>query len=172
MPENERDESRVAAYVASGHVDGAILVSLHGADPLPGQLLARDVALVTAARPPQGVSASYVDVDNRDGARTAVTYLLELGRRRIATIAGPADMPAGLDRLLGYREALQRAGVAGDPALEATANFAIEGGADAMAQLLERAPDIDAVFVASDLMAAGALGVLGPRAGPSLVTSP
>ncbi len=160
MPENERDESRVAAYVASGHVDGAILVSLHGADPLPGQLLARDVALVTAARPPQGVSASYVDVDNRDGARTAVTYLLELGRRRIATIAGPADMPAGLDRLLGYREALQRAGVAGDPALEATADFTIEGGADAMAQLLERAPDIDAVFVASDLMAAGALGVL------------
>ena len=163
MPEDAGEENRVERYLGAGHVDGAILVSLHGADPLPAHLLARGFPLVVAARPPDGVQASYVDVDNRDGARAAVAHLVERGRRRIATITGPVDMPAGQDRLAGYRAALHDAGVAGlaaDTTLEASGDFTIEGGAQAMRALLDRRPDLDAVFAASDLMAAGALGVL------------
>lgn len=160
MPETEPDEERLERYLLSGHVDGVILVSLHGADPLPSDLLARGIPVVIGGRPASGIAASYVDVDNREGATTAVRHLVSLGRRRIATIAGPQDMPAGADRLEGYRAALAESGLALDPRLEAHADFTYEGGAAAMRRVLQAVPDVDAVFAASDLMAAGALSVL------------
>jgi DNA-binding LacI/PurR family transcriptional regulator len=89
-----------------------------------------------------------------------VEHLLAAGRRIIATIGGPADMGAGIDRLAGYRDALTEAGIALDDGLVATADFTQEGGAAAMQRLLKARPAIDAVFAASDLMAAGALSVL------------
>ena len=66
----------------------------------------RGIPIVLVGRPPKGVEASYVDVDNRQGAQTAVAHLIAGGRRVIATIAGPQDMAAGIDRLRGYRDAL------------------------------------------------------------------
>jgi DNA-binding LacI/PurR family transcriptional regulator len=160
MPETDRDEERLERYLLSGHVDGVILVSLHGADPLPGDLIARGIPVVIGGRPATGLAASYVDVDNRDGARGAVRHLVAAGRQRIATIAGPQDMAAGIDRLEGYRDALVESGLARDPALEVRADFTYDGGAGAMRRLLDARPDLDAVFAASDLMAAGALSVL------------
>jgi DNA-binding LacI/PurR family transcriptional regulator len=160
MPETDRDEERLERYLLSGHVDGVILVSLHGADPLPGDLIARGIPVVIGGRPASELAASYVDVDNRDGARSAVRHLVVAGRRRIATIAGPQDMGAGLDRLEGYRDALAEQGLPRDPGLEAIADFTYDGGVAAMRGLLEDRPDLDAVFAASDVMAAGALSVL------------
>lgn len=160
MPQSREEESRLERYLVSGHVDVALLVSLHGGDPLPAHLHASGVPLVIGGRPPAGVAASYVDVDNRDGARSAVRHLAEQGRRHIATIAGPQDMPPGVDRLEGYRDALREAGLPHAPALEAVADFTYDAGAAAMRQLLDRQPELDAVFAASDLMAAGALSVL------------
>jgi DNA-binding LacI/PurR family transcriptional regulator len=78
----------------------------------------------------------------------------------VATVTGPQDMVAGIDRLTGHRAALAAAGIAADPALVAEGDFTEAGGARAMAALLDRAPDLDAVFVASDPMAVGALRVL------------
>jgi DNA-binding LacI/PurR family transcriptional regulator len=69
-------------------------------------------------------------------------------------------MAPGVDRLGGYRDALAEAGLAADPSLEATGDFTQHGGAVAMERLLAARPDLDAVFAASDLMAAGALSVL------------
>jgi DNA-binding LacI/PurR family transcriptional regulator len=161
MPETPADELRLERYLGANHVDGALLVSLHADDPLPARLTGRGLPVVIGGRPPAGTVASYVDVDNREGARSAVLHLAgDAGRRRIATIAGPADMPVGVDRLAGYREGLAQAGLAADPALEATGDFTAQGGAAAMRALLARAGDIDAVFAASDLMAGGALAAL------------
>ena len=98
MPESRADEVRLERYLAAWHVDGALLVSLHGRDPLPGRLADLGFPFVIGGRPPRGVRASYVDVDNRDGARIAIDHLVEAGRRRIATIAGPQDMAPGIDR--------------------------------------------------------------------------
>ncbi len=83
-------------------------------------------------------------------------HLASLGRRNIAHIAGPRDQTSALDRIDGYTDVLPD----GDPALVADGDFTTEGGARAMAQLLERRPDLDAVFAANDLMASGALRVL------------
>jgi DNA-binding LacI/PurR family transcriptional regulator len=160
MPQAPHEESRVERYLTAGHVDGALLVSLHGNDPLPAAVAKRGIPVVVGGRPPRGAAVSYVDVDNVQGARSAVEHLIETGRKVIGTISGPPDMSAGLDRLAGYRQALDAAGIARDGSLETTADFSQQGGADAMRRILEVRPDLDAVFAASDLMAAGAIGVL------------
>jgi DNA-binding LacI/PurR family transcriptional regulator len=160
MPQSRRDEDRMARYLASGHVDGALLVSLHGDDPLPSQLAARGVPVVVGGRPPRDAPVSFVDVDNVQGARSAVEHLIARGRRTIATIGGPRDMSPGIDRLTGYRQALDAAGRQPDETLEATADFTHEGAEAATRRVLEQRPDVDALFVASDLMAVGALRAL------------
>ena len=155
---------RLERYVVGGHVDGVLLASLHGDDPLPGTLERAGVPAVLVGRPAGGVGAtpaSYVDADNRGGARAAVEHLIRRGRRRIATITGSLDMGVGLDRLAGYRDGLATAGLAGAGELVEPGDFTEEGGAAAMARLLARPGDpVDAVFAASDLMAAGALRAL------------
>lgn len=160
MPDDIVDEGRTARYLTAGHVDGVILVSLHGDDPLPAELAARHIPLVVVGRPPYGAVVDYVDADNREGARRATTHLIEGGRKRIATIAGPRDMVAGIDRLAGYKDALVEAGLRVDDHLIEIGDFTHEGGTTAMESLLAHAPDLDAVFCASDLMAVGALGAL------------
>jgi DNA-binding LacI/PurR family transcriptional regulator len=155
--QSNADEVRLERYLAGGHVDGALLVSLHGADPLPGRLLARGMPVVVGGRPPGEGQVSYVDIDNQAGAFSAVRHLVQLGRRRIATIAGSLDMSVSKDRLEGYRRALEAGGLTWDPTLAESGDFSHEGGVLAMRALLERHPNLDAVFAASDLMAAGAL---------------
>ncbi len=160
MPETAADEARTADYLTAGHVDGAVLVSLHEEDPLPARLAASVIPSVLVGRPLKGTEVSYVDVDNRQGAHSAVAHLISGGRRVVATITGPQDMAAGTDRLAGYRDALVEAGLESDAALVATGDFGQDSGAAAMTQLLAARPDIDGVFAASDLMAVGALSVL------------
>jgi DNA-binding LacI/PurR family transcriptional regulator len=160
MPENVADSQRTADYLAAGHVDGAVLVSLHGDDPLPGRIAAARIPTVVVGRPIRDSGVSFVDVDNRGGAQSAVAHLVGGGRRVIATIGGTLDMAVATDRLAGYRDAIADAGLPADATLEAMADFTQDGGAAAMARLLAARPDIDAVFAASDLMAAGAMSVL------------
>ncbi|GGV16169.1 MULTISPECIES: LacI family DNA-binding transcriptional regulator [Streptomycetaceae] len=161
LVEDQHDYERVGRYLAGGHVDGALLFSLHHSDPLPE--MARRVGLPTVigGRPGwPGAEADrelvYVDSDNRGGARLAVQHLRSLGRTRIATITGPLDQTSSIDRLDGYRDLLPD----GDPELIAEGDFTADGGGRAMARLLARRPALDAVFAASDAMASGALRVL------------
>lgn len=165
------DRKRISRYVTAGHVDGALLVSTHAGSPLIDELNARGVPVVACGKPlGHERDVSYVAVDDRDGARQMVSYLWSRGRRTIATITGPLDLPGGVDRLAGYHDVLaeqtsSRRG--GDPAndrLIATGDYTQASGEAAMERLLDQAPDLDAVFVASDLMAAGAMEVLA-RAG-------
>ena len=159
MPQARSDEDRAGRYLAAGHSDGVLLISLHGADPLPASLRRQGIPLVVGGRPPEE-GITYVDVDNRGGASSAVQHLLDSGRRRIATIAGPQDMAAGADRLAGYHERLATAGDGTAAGLVEIADFTHDGGRAAMERLLDRAPRLDAVFIASDLMAVGAVAAL------------
>ena len=159
MPQARTDEDRVERYLGAGHTDGVMLISLHGADPLPTGLRRQGIPIVVGGRPPaEGIT--YVDVDNRAGAASAVQHLTDTGRRRIATIAGPQDMAAGVDRLLGYHDRLADAAGGGDGGMVEIADFTHDGGRAAMERLLDRHPGLDAVFVASDLMAVGAVAAL------------
>lgn len=147
-------------YLTQQHVDGVLLVSLHGDDPLPELLRARGLPVVLGGRPPGGYGGAYVDVDNVGGAQAGVAHLIARGRRRIATISGPQDMGAGQDRLVGYRAALADAGLPEDPALVVEGDFSEVSGLQAMRGLLAGHPDVDGLFAANDLMAIGALRAL------------
>jgi DNA-binding LacI/PurR family transcriptional regulator len=153
IAQSAEERRRLAGFLTRPHVDGALLLSLHGHDSLPAKLEERGVATVRAGRPAYAEPDCFVDADNRGGARAAVEHLWQQGRRRIAAIAGPLDMAPGIARLDGYRD------VVGDGPV-AFGDFSEESGADAMQWLLDRFPDLDAVFAASDMMAAGAMRVL------------
>jgi DNA-binding LacI/PurR family transcriptional regulator len=161
MPQSMADFERLVGYASAGHVDGMLFVSLHGADPTPARIAERGVPVVLCARPLQPMDVSWVDADNVAGAASAVGHLVESGRTRVATVAGPQDMVPGRDRLLGWRTALEASGLEVDPSLaEPAADFTHEAGTMAMEALLERRPELDAVFAASELLALGALRAL------------
>lgn len=153
----EKERRRFLQYARAGRVDGVLMVSVHGSDPLPDLLAETGMPTVLSGRRTADESVSYVDSDNVDGARSAVRHLAETGRRRIATITGPLDMYVAQCRLGGYREAVAAAGGGADPSWTAHGDFTEESGRRAMTELLARHPDLDAVFAASDVMAAGAL---------------
>jgi len=154
-PEERR---RITEYVGAGHVDGVLLVSSHTGNPVIPSLLRKGVPTI-ACGAPLGFEdqVGYVAADDVGGARAMVRHLVERGRQRIATITGPLDTPGGLKRLEGYRLEL---GEGFDESLVVHGDYTRAGGERAMQALLERRPDVDAVFVASDLMAAGALTTL------------
>jgi DNA-binding LacI/PurR family transcriptional regulator len=149
------DRSRLGRHLNTQHIDGALLLSLHGDDELPRLLEESGLPIVLGGRPTGFTPVSYVDVDNLAGARQAVDHLVARGRKRIATIAGPQDMVAGVARLDGYREALREAGL--DDHRVAHGQFGEDSGQTAMDELLDQWPDVDAVFAASDPMAFGAM---------------
>jgi DNA-binding LacI/PurR family transcriptional regulator len=154
----DTERRRTLDYLTSGHVDGVLLVSSHAGDTLARQLLDAGLPVVACGRP-LGLEnrIGFVAADDRQGAQHITEHLIQRGRQRIATITGPLDTSGGVDRLDGYREAL---GDLFDPCLVVHGDYTRTGAASAMHELLSAAPDLDAVFVASDLMAAEALNVL------------
>ncbi|MEV8274260.1 LacI family DNA-binding transcriptional regulator [Microbacterium sp. NPDC077184] len=156
---NDDPGDKTTSYVRSGAVDGAIVVSHHTSDTFIDRIAAV-VPVVYGGRPVRERERDYyVDVDNVRGGRDAVAHLIAHGRRRIATITGPLNMPAGVDRLRGYRQALQEAGLLEGPIEDG--RFTSDGGTAAMRRMLERGGELpDAIFIASDLMARGAMNVL------------
>ncbi|MFD8013287.1 LacI family DNA-binding transcriptional regulator [Streptomyces sp. NPDC058955] len=157
---SDQERQRFEQYLGAQRVDGVLLVSVHADDPLPDQVRALGLPAVLNGRRREDEPVAFVDSDNTGAGRTAVAHLAARGRTRVATITGPLDMYGARCRLDGYREGLAEAGLAADDALVATGDFTEEGGRRAMRELLDRAPDLDAVFAASDVMAAGARAVL------------
>lgn len=156
--ETSRAREEVVAYLRQGSADGALVVSTHAEDPLPALIADAGLAAVLYARPARPVPVSYVDLAHQDGARLAAEHLLGRGCRRIATISGPLDVPAGQARLTGFRDTMARHGHPYIPIAEG--RFTQESGEAAMERLLAEHPDVDGVFAANDLMALGACHVL------------
>lgn len=155
-----QERRRLASYLSAHHVDGVLLVSVHADDPLLDLLEKIDVPAVLNGRRSELEPLSHVHSDNLGGGVTAVRHLVERGCLKVATITGPLDMEAARRRLAGYRKGLEQLGIAVDETLVAEGDFSEESGRRAMRELLERRPDLDAVFAASDVMASGALQVL------------
>ncbi|WP_061335641.1 LacI family DNA-binding transcriptional regulator, partial [Streptomyces scabiei] len=163
------ERRRITRYITAGHVDGVLLVSSHSGNPVAQELREAGIPLVQCGKPmAPGSKVSYVAADDRDGARDMVRHLLSLGRRRVGVVTGPLDTPGGVDRLAGYKEVLGEAGIGIDERLIVSGDYSRASGEAGTDRLLERAPDLDAVFVASDLMAQGALAALrrAGRRGP------
>ena len=106
---------------------------------------------------------SYVDTDNVGGATKAVNYLANKGKTRIATITGPTESGGGFDRYLGYKNGLVENHLKYDPNLVAFGEWTKDSGTRAMNEIFSKTQDIDAIFVASDLMAVGAMQAIQDR---------
>ena len=122
-----------------------------------------DVPVVVFGRRVPELATVCVHLDNEAGGRMATEHLLAHGHRRIAHIAGPLRFPDARDRLQGYRDALDGAGIAYDDGLVVEGDFREGGGREAMERLLERTTELDAVFVANDQMAAGVMRAVRDR---------
>ncbi|MFI0508459.1 LacI family DNA-binding transcriptional regulator [Streptomyces sp. WSLK1-5] len=157
---SDAERQRFLEYARGGRVDGVLLMSVHAGDPLPDMLAEARLPTVLLGRRSGDEYVSYVDMDNVGGARSAVSHLVQRGRRVLATITGPLDLHAAQCRLRGYEEALALAGLDVVRSLVAESDFTAESGRLAMAELLQRHPDIDGVLAASDTTAAGALEAL------------
>ena len=143
--------------VESGLVDGIIITATRMADPLLTRMLDSRMPLVMVGRP-DIENVSYVDVDNVGGARAVAEHLWGLGHRRLALLAAPSNTAAGIDRSRGFIDGLVDAGGVLDPELQFEGDFTEASGYRGMQTLLPHRPE--AVFVASDTMARGALRAL------------
>jgi DNA-binding LacI/PurR family transcriptional regulator len=159
MAQTPEDIARVQRFLKAAPVDGVLLISEHAADdPLPAMLDRSGTPYVIGGRPIQkGLAAAYVDSDNFVGGQIAARHLTSIGRTVIGTVAAPQDMAAGIDRLAGFKKGLGRSFRAGRVD---SGDFTQRGGEAAAARLLARVPDLDGLFVASDLMALGAISAL------------
>jgi len=146
---------RMLRYLASGHVDGAIVVSHHG--PALARAIAEMSTPVVFVGDPETPGLTYVDIDQVSAAREATEFLVNSGRRHIGTITGPLDMAAGARRLAGFNAALAAAGLAPGPIEHG--DFTMAAGRSAAGRILAGSTQMDALFAANDLMAAGAIQV-------------
>ena len=156
--QTEAEEEELYPRVTrSGTVDGVIVTATRMGDPLLGRLITGGLPFVAIGRP-DIAGATYVDVDNRSGARSAALHLCNLGYQRIAYIGAPTNTTAGVDRRSGFLEGLAVCGSALSNDLMREGDYTEASGYDAMRSLLGSHPD--AVFVATDTMAVGALRAL------------
>ena len=148
---------KMTGFVRNGGVDGALIVSHHTSDAFIDRI-ADAVPVVYGGRPVRRAEGDYVvDVDNVAGGRAATQRLIDIGRTRIATISGPLTMVSSGDRIQGFRAALADAGLT--PLAEVEGDYSEASGSDAARRILASGRP-DAIFVASDLMARGALTAL------------
>jgi LacI family transcriptional regulator len=153
----KEDEEKIYPRVSrKGLLDGVIVQSGHHGDQwIIGRFVDANMPLVIVGRPFRSDNVSYVDVDNVNASYNAVSHLIRLGRKRIGTIAGPASSTVGIDRKQGYLKALIDHSHEVNESLITEGDFTETGGYYAMQQILPARPD--AVFVASDMMAMGAM---------------
>jgi LacI family transcriptional regulator len=156
------DVTRESGYLdvaVSEHMAGVIIAAASDRSDLE-PVLRRNAAVVAVDRVPHGAAIDAVTIDNAAGGAAATSLLVERGYRRIACIAGPADVETSVHRVSGWRVALEQSGLPTDEDLVERADYRVDGGYAAMCRLLERADRPDAVFVANNLMSVGALRAL------------
>jgi LacI family transcriptional regulator, galactose operon repressor len=155
LAEPEYERRMISKMMYNGLVDGVIVSSMLMDDPIVKALAIGTLPFILIGRHPTNENVSYVDMDNLKSAFNAVQHLINMGRQRVATISGPGNMIVGQDRLQGYKDALVQNQIPLEESLIVEGDFTEEGGYQAMLSLLAGQPD--AVFVASDSMAMGAM---------------
>ena len=160
--ENPEKEDNYVTVALAEQMAGVIM-SPSGQPDAVKRLLDAGTPLVLIDREVPGVNVDAVFADNENGAAEATRHLIEGGYRRIACITGPSTASTAERRLNGYRKALLEHGRPYDETLVRRADFRERGGYQAMESLLDSAQPPDAVFVANNLMAVGALECLVAR---------
>lgn len=152
---NVQDEAERMAHLLARRVDGIVVLTGRLTDEQLREYALR-VPVVVTGRSLRGHNLTSLRLDDFKGAWLATRHLIELGHRRIAHIAGPQDHADSMERLSGYRKALEDAGIEADEQLVAHADFHEQSGVLAMNRLLEVHRPFSAVFASNDQAAYGA----------------
>ncbi len=155
-----RDTNWAHKYLDTGRVDGFILMTATCEPSHIHALLDIGAPFIIWGNTLPGLSYCSIMGDNTAGGRLGAEHLIRSGRKRIAFLGGPSDDLEVQQRFAGFKSALVEADMKMDPALVAYGDFSDTSGAAAMLKLLGQAPDLDAVFVNSDLMAIAAMDAL------------
>jgi len=156
----ERDTQRELFYVdvlANRQVDGIIFVAAGDQPDSLDFLLHRNMPVVMIDRNLSNVEVDAVLTDNQLGGFLATRHLLELGHKRIACIAGPSSITPSAERIIGYRRALEEAGISYDEKLVLPGDYHAQSGLEITNSILSMNPRPTAIFALNDLMALGAL---------------
>jgi DNA-binding LacI/PurR family transcriptional regulator len=154
------DTTWAGDYLEAGRVDGFVLLSATCTQGHIRRLVELKAPFILWGIPPGSHGFCSVGGDSFAGGRAATEHLLASGRRRVAFLGGPAAESEVKDRLRGYEAALAAAGVALDPELVAHGSWSQASAVAALRELVGRAPDLDAVFANSDLIAIAAMDAL------------
>lgn len=155
----DSDGETYGELIRSRRADGLVISGPRTGEPELESLAREGVPVVLQGSLP-GVDLPSVDVDNRAGAQRAVEHLLALGHRRVGMITNaPLGYTSARERLDGYEAALRGAGIEPNPDWVVEGGFDAPSGNRAMERLLARL-EPDAVFVASDVVALGAITAL------------
>ena len=156
--DSELDVNRIGQYLNGGSIDGAIVISASENDPITELIEQLAMASAFVGLPPNHRPLPFVSIDNKKAAAEITARLKASGRTQIGMIASALGRAAGADRLAGFADAM---GSGYRPEHVAKVeHFSFDAGITGMRELLESCPTIDAVFAASDAVAAGALSVL------------
>ncbi|QOR64623.1 LacI family DNA-binding transcriptional regulator [Cytobacillus suaedae] len=138
-------------------VDGVIIQGIRTDDPYLREVVDSDIPCVLIDIPIQSDSVGYVTTDNVNGVKKGVQHLIDLGHRNIAMINGHEYAFVSRQRLEGYYQALEGAGIPINPKWVTNGDFEEKKAEEQALQLLSNYPEITAVFCASDLMAMGVI---------------
>ena len=155
----EKEAAYISVLIAK-QVDGVIFIAAGSKHEHLHELTAQGIPVVVADRDIPQSLADVVLVDNEKGGYEATRYLLSLGHRRIACIAGPSDLTPSADRVRGYRRAQEEAGISIEEGWIVPGDFRYQGGEAATARLLRLGEPPSAIFACNDVMAIGALRTL------------
>jgi LacI family transcriptional regulator len=159
---NPADEPEYLRLLTERQVDGILFArpSTEGDSEHLVSLVRKGVPLVTTAYYIPGEKLMVVDVDNVDGGLQATNCLVQGGHRRIGMIMGPVGWKSVDDRAQGYKLALERAGIAFNESFVERGDWSLQSGYEAMKRLLDRAPELTALFAHNDWLAIGAMKAL------------
>lgn len=155
---------RILSGMVERQVDGLILASATLHDPMIDQWLENQSPMVLMNRTDESGRVPAVLNDDLRGIGLAVKHLYDLGHRRIAHIAGPAQLSTGAIRLRGFHFACSELSIRKTRHSVAHAvSFTREAGRDACRHLLERYPSLTAIVASNDLIALGCYDVFAEK---------
>ncbi len=157
---SDGDVNKEIAYTEllyAKQVDGIVFISTNNSTEHLEKLTDSGIPMIVMDRDVDLTDTDVIMVDNYQGGYAATQYLIQLGHQRIACIAGPSLLTPSADRVKGYRQALEDAGLPYDESLVVSGDFQVDSGESAMRVLLEGKHRPTAVFACNDLMALGAM---------------
>jgi LacI family transcriptional regulator len=162
----EDREEHYINVLRNKQVDGILFVATGDQANSISETLGENFPILLVDRELVGVRTDVITVDNHRGGLLATRHLLELGHRRIACISGPSRLRPSAERIHGYTQALEEAGLSFDPELLRTGDFHPNSGYQAALELLRLDDPPTAIFTCNDLMAIGVIRAASEQGRP------